>query len=106
MESGTVDEIFENPKHPYTLGLLKSVPNLYSPNKERLIPIDGTPPDLFAPPTGCPFAARCPFAMEVCVMHMPDTETFSDHHYAKCWLNDNRAIKVEEMITAGSEQLV
>jgi len=106
VESGTVKEIFESPKHPYTWGLLKSVPNLDSPEKERLIPIEGSPPDLFAPPKGCPFASRCPFAMEVCVLHMPDTETFSNHHYAKCWLHDHRAVKVEEFITAGSEQLV
>ncbi|EPD50871.1 oligopeptide/dipeptide ABC transporter, ATP-binding protein domain [Paenisporosarcina sp. HGH0030] len=106
VESGTVEEIFESPKHPYTWGLLKSVPNLDSPERERLIPIEGSPPDLFATPKGCPFSSRCPFAMEMCVLHMPKTETFSNHHYAKCWLNDHRAVKVKELNTARSEQLV
>ncbi|MCP3740497.1 ABC transporter ATP-binding protein [Rossellomorea sp. BNER] len=106
VESGTVVEIFENPKHPYTWGLLKSVPKLDSLEKERLIPIDGTPPDLFAPPEGCPFASRCPYAMEVCVSHMPDTQMFSNQHYARCWLNDQRAATVKELIAVGRERHV
>ena len=60
MEEGTTEDIFYNPKHPYTMGLLKSVPRLDLGEKQRLIPIAGTPPDLLKPPKGCPFAARCP----------------------------------------------
>jgi len=91
VETGTVTEIFSQPKHPYTWGLLQSVPKLDASSKERLVPIEGTPPDLFAPPKGCPFAARCPYAMEVCVGHMPKEEFFSESHQARCWLNDPRA---------------
>jgi oligopeptide/dipeptide ABC transporter ATP-binding protein len=103
VESGRVEEIFEKPKHPYTWGLLNSVPKLESSEKERLIPIEGSPPDLFAPPKGCPFAERCPFTMEVCLEHMPGKEVLSENHQARCWLNDSRAPKNEELIAAGRE---
>jgi oligopeptide/dipeptide ABC transporter ATP-binding protein len=103
VESGKVEEIFESPKHPYTWGLLNSIPKLESSERERLIPIEGSPPDLFDPPKGCPFAARCPFTMEVCLEHMPGIEEFSEHHQASCWLNDSRAPKYEELIAAGRE---
>ncbi|MCR2821148.1 ABC transporter ATP-binding protein [Lederbergia panacisoli] len=105
IETGTVTEIFEQPKHPYTWGLLRSVPKPDAIGKERLIPIEGTPPDLFSPPKGCPFAARCPHAMEVCVEHMPEAETFSDSHQARCWLNDPRA-QTHLQVAAGGVSLV
>jgi oligopeptide/dipeptide ABC transporter ATP-binding protein len=101
VESGRVEEIFESPKHPYTWGLLNSIPKIESSERERLIPIEGSPPDLFNPPKGCPFAARCPFTMEVCLEHMPGIEEISEHHQARCWLNDPRAPKYEELIAAG-----
>jgi oligopeptide transport system ATP-binding protein len=94
VETGTVDEIFYNPKHPYTWGLLSSMPKLNSSSKE-LLAIPGSPPDLMNPPNGCPFAARCPYAMEVCVDHMPDATKVSSSHKAACWLLDERAPKVE-----------
>jgi oligopeptide/dipeptide ABC transporter ATP-binding protein len=103
VESGRVEEIFESPKHPYTWGLLNSIPKIESSERERLIPIEGSPPDLFNPPKGCPFAARCPFTMEVCLEHMPGIEEISEHHQARCWLNDPRAPKYEELIAAGRE---
>ena len=59
MEYGTVDEIFYHPRHPYTMGLLGSIPHVDGGEKRRLIPIDGTPPDLINPPKGCPFSTRC-----------------------------------------------
>src|SRR5699024_8262019 len=65
IEIGEKREIFYNPQHPYTQGLLDSVPRL-DVHKDQLSSIDGTPPDLFSPPVGCPFAMRCPFTMEVC----------------------------------------
>ena len=71
VEEGPVHAIYRNPRHPYTQGLLSSVPNPEAESKERLVPIDGQPPDLFSPPPGCPFAARCPHVMKVCVEHMP-----------------------------------
>lgn len=106
VEQGPVEEIFDNPQHPYTKGLLQSVPRLDQPSEERLIPIQGAPPDLFAPPAGCPFAARCDHAMEVCAQYMPKSTAFSAQHQAKCWLHDRRAHRVEELVSAGREQHV
>ncbi len=90
IEVGTKREIFYEPEHPYTQGLLKSVPRL-DLKGEKLTPIDGTPPDLFSPPTGCPFTARCPFAMEVCDKVYPFHSELSDTHHVECWLQDERA---------------
>ncbi|MFB4169802.1 ABC transporter ATP-binding protein [Virgibacillus sp. JSM 102003] len=90
IEVGSRREIFYNPEHPYTKGLLKSVPRL-DLQGEKLIPIDGTPPDLFSPPNGCPFTARCPFAMEVCDKVYPAQTELSDSHKVDCWLQDERA---------------
>jgi len=103
VESGTVDEIFENPKHPYTWGLLNSIPKHNTGEKERLIPIEGSPPDLFAPPAGCPFAPRCEYAMEICVQNMPDAKQTSESHQARCWLNDPRAPEVNNLVAAGRD---
>ncbi|WP_152656848.1 ABC transporter ATP-binding protein [Oceanobacillus sp. CFH 90083] len=89
IESGSKREIFYESKHPYTQGLLDSVPRL--DEKGELKPIVGTPPDLFSPPKGCPFTARCPFAMEVCDKVYPAPEKISDTHYVDCWLQDERA---------------
>lgn len=90
VEIGDKREIFYTPQHPYTQGLLNSVPRL-DLMEEELQPIDGTPPDLFAPPTGCPFTARCKFAMEVCDHVYPYTSKLSDAHAVDCWLQDERA---------------
>ena len=106
VESGTVHEIFESPKHPYTLGLLHSVPKLELSKKERLVPIEGAPPDLFSPPKGCPFAARCPYTMEVCIEQIPEIETFTENHHARCWLNHPKMPKQKELIAVGSENIV
>ncbi|MFC7322914.1 ABC transporter ATP-binding protein [Halobacillus campisalis] len=92
IETGTRQEIFYHPNHPYTQGLLNSVPRL-DQKGERLIPIDGTPPDLFAPPEGCPFTARCPKAMEVCSRIYPFQTELSQTHAVECWLQDERAKK-------------
>ena len=92
MEEGDVKDIFYNPKHPYTVGLLKSVPNLEV--KERLVPIDGTPPDLLHPPKGCPFAARCEHTMNICLEEQPNYYSAREGHRAMCWLMDEEAPKV------------
>jgi len=94
VETGTVDEIFYNPKHPYTWGLLSSMPNL-DQSEGELQAIPGTPPNLLDPPKGCPFAARCPYAMKVCENHMPDYAELSETQKTACWLLDERAPKVE-----------
>ncbi|WP_298474050.1 ABC transporter ATP-binding protein [uncultured Psychrobacillus sp.] len=90
VEIGDKREIFYTPQHPYTQGLLNSVPRLDLMDEE-LQPIDGTPPDLFSPPTGCPFTARCKFAMVVCDHVYPFTSKLSDAHKVDCWLQDDRA---------------
>lgn len=90
IETGTRREIFYHPQHPYTQGLLRSVPRL-DKQEEELLPIDGTPPDLFSPPKGCPFTARCHFAMEVCDQVYPPSSRLSDAHQVNCWLQDKRA---------------
>ncbi len=86
VEYGTVDEIFYNPKHEYTKGLLKSIPILTDKEHKRLVPIEGTPVDLLNPPKGCPFAPRCDSCMKVCINHMPEYTKIMDEHYSACWL--------------------
>ncbi|MDF2815230.1 MAG: peptide transporter ATP-binding protein [Paenibacillus sp.] len=86
VETGTKMEIFKNPKHPYTKGLLRSIPRLDQRKEEPLIPILGTPPDLIKPPVGCAFAARCSEAMEVCLSIDPEATRFSDTQTARCWM--------------------
>lgn len=98
-EAGPADEIFERPAHPYTWGLLKSIPRLDSDVKQKLTPILGTPPDLFNPPKGCPFAARCSYAMRICRMYAPGTVTISEEHTANCWLYHEMVDSVLNPIT-------
>lgn len=88
VETGTKYEIFENPQHPYTKGLLRSVPRLDQKKDEPLIPIYGSPPDLIKPPVGCSFCARCDEAMKVCLTHDPDLEHVNEAtgHKSACWL--------------------
>lgn len=86
VETGTVDEIFYEPKHQYTLGLLQSIPKINSTTHERLIPIAGTPVDLLNPPAGCPFAPRCGKCMKICLREMPPYTVLSDTHISACWL--------------------
>lgn len=104
VESGSVDEIFYNPHHPYTWGLLKSVPRLDAENKEELVPIIGTPPDLFSPPVGCAFAARCAYAMEVCYEKQPDETECESGHLVSCWLQHPLAPKVERPVGKGGSK--
>ncbi|WP_054951387.1 ABC transporter ATP-binding protein [Numidum massiliense] len=86
VETGTINDIFYHPKHPYTWGLLTSVPRLDASRDKPLIPILGTPPDLLSPPKGCPFAARCPYAMTICQEEMPAYSYVSTGHTVTCWL--------------------
>ena len=91
-ERGTADEIFYNPKHEYTKGLLKSIPNVNT-SGSRLEPIGGTPVDLLNMPDGCPFAPRCENAMKVCLSHKAKELKINDDHIASCWQNINEAVK-------------
>ncbi|QQE72843.1 ABC transporter ATP-binding protein [Brevibacillus composti] len=86
IETGTVDDIFYNPQHPYTKGLLRSVPRLDLNRDEPLTPIFGTPPDLLRPPAGCGFTARCESAMRVCQEYDPELSEISSTQRAACWL--------------------
>ncbi|WP_168121393.1 ABC transporter ATP-binding protein [Paenibacillus sp. HB172176] len=88
VEQGTKWEIFKNPQHPYTRGLLRSLPRLDQKKDEPLIPIFGTPPDLIKPPKGCSFCARCDEAMKICVDNDPALHAIkgSDSHEAACWM--------------------
>lgn len=98
VEEGSDEDIFYNGKHPYTWGLLNSVPNPKSEIKEKLTPIEGQPPDLLKPPVGCPFAARCKYAMKVCIQKQPPLFEISEGHKAACWLCHENAPKVEAPI--------
>jgi len=91
-EQGTADEIFYNPRHEYTKGLLRSIPTTDS-NGERLQPITGTPIDLLNMPKGCPFAPRCERAMKVCLTQRPDRMFINDDHAATCWMNVKAGIE-------------
>ena len=86
VEQSAVGELYANPKHPYTLGLLKSIPRLDETRKEKLEPIEGLPPDLVNYPTGCPFAPRCPYAIQKCLEERPPlAPTTSTKHLSACW---------------------
>jgi oligopeptide transport system ATP-binding protein len=86
-EKGSSADIFYDSKHPYTKGLLASVPNPKKLTKERLVPIKGAPPDLLHPPAGCAFAPRCGQAMRICFLRRPPLFEVGDGHGASCFLN-------------------
>jgi len=88
IERGSAKEIYGNPRHPYTIGLLNSVPRLDEPRKEQLDPIEGLPPDLIGLPAGCAFRPRCKFAIDRCATDNPTLQTVSDGHTAACWVSD------------------
>ncbi|MBE6017247.1 MAG: ABC transporter ATP-binding protein [Lachnospiraceae bacterium] len=95
VEKGTVREIYYNTAHPYTSGLMHSIARLETNRGEKLHPIEGTPPDLFSPPAGCPFAARCDYCMDVCNEYPPDEYRLSDEHMTRCWLQHENAPDTE-----------
>lgn len=95
VEQGAVDAIFDHPRHPYTRGLLQSIPRLDDAVQRRLTAIPGTPPDLFAPPAGCAFAPRCGHAMRVCHLYPPEAVAVGDQHHAACWLEHPLAPRTE-----------
>ncbi|QYO77834.1 ABC transporter ATP-binding protein [Devosia salina] len=93
METAPVRELFAAPGHPYTVGLLGAVPDLRDDTHRRLTPIPGSPPNMLAPPLGCPFAPRCPHAMTRCLAELPPL--FGEGHQSRCWLQHPDAPKVD-----------
>jgi oligopeptide/dipeptide ABC transporter ATP-binding protein len=96
IERGDAREIYHNPKHPYTLGLLRSVPRLDQPRGERLVPIIGQPPDLTRLGEGCAFRPRCTFATDRCAKEIPPLEDVGDGHLAACWEHKNVGLNVRK----------
>jgi oligopeptide/dipeptide ABC transporter ATP-binding protein len=86
VEKGSNEEIFKEPKHPYTQGLIKSVPRLDKPKKDRLYSIDGQPPNVINLPECCPFHPRCEYAMEKCKNTYPPVNSFGEGREVRCWL--------------------
>lgn len=91
-EQGTADEIFYNPRHEYTKGLMRSIPTAEN-NGQRLEPITGTPIDLLNMPKGCPFAPRCEAAMKICLREKPVRMLINDDHMATCWMNVKKGVE-------------
>ena len=81
------NEIYAQPRHPYTLGLLRSIPRLDLGRQKRLVPIEGLPPDLLEAPTRCPFAPRCEFAIDKCTQENPKLESVGPNHKSACWVD-------------------
>ena len=93
VEIGTDKEIFYDPKHPYTKGLLNCIANPDDDEDKELEPIPGSPPDLLIPPKGCPFVDRCSEAMRVCKEFQPEVTKFTETHQCACWLCHEKAVK-------------
>ena len=96
VEQGPVDDIFYQPGHPYTMGLLRSMPRVDAESYERLIPIEGTPVDMLNPPEGCPFAPRCEHAMKICLQKMPPYVELGNQHRSACWLRVQEQLEREK----------
>jgi oligopeptide transport system ATP-binding protein len=96
VESAPLAKLYGNPRHPYTLGLLQSIPRLDEAKKAELKPVDGMPPDLMDYPRGCPFAARCPYVEERCHAEDPTLEPVADNHTVACWVKPNGAEVLEK----------
>lgn len=96
VESASLDQLYANPRHPYTLGLLQSIPRLDEAQKAALKPVDGMPPDLTDYPPGCPFAARCPYVIDRCHTEDPTLEAVGDNHAVACWVKPNGAEVLEK----------
>ena len=96
VEQGLVDDIFYEPAHPYTKGLLRSMPRVDAESYERLIPIEGTPVDMLNPPEGCPFAPRCEHCMKICLKKMPPYVEVGEKHRSACWLRVQELMNKEE----------
>ncbi|MED5018705.1 ABC transporter ATP-binding protein [Paenibacillus chibensis] len=102
MEEGTVEDIFYRTGHPYTQGLLRSLPKRVGANRERLVPIEGSPPDLINPPAGCPFRDRCPYAFGKCA-ELPPVAELGEGHRSLCWLVQDKDTLAEALAEGGAD---
>ena len=114
VEKGSVDDIFYSPGHPYTVGLRAAMPSNDPAMEHKLRPIEGSPPDLFSPPAGCAFAARCSHSMRVCSELEPEAFQLGSGHFGRCWLhhpalrerrnplNDNRVVNPKGANASGA----
>jgi oligopeptide transport system ATP-binding protein len=91
MEEALIDDLFESPMHPYTQGLLSSIPSIKQDRSQRLTPIPGSPPDMLKPPEGCPFAPRCPYARYICTQSVPPYTVLDGGRRCLCWLQTPEA---------------
>jgi peptide/nickel transport system ATP-binding protein len=100
VEFGNTDDIYYRPLHPYTWGLLRSIPRLDEEEKEPLHPIQGLPPSLINVPPGCSFHPRCPYVMDVCKVEVPPLLPVDGHHASACHLSlaDKERIRAEEVL--------
>ena len=105
VEQGPVDDIFYNPGHPYTKGLLRSMPRVDAESYERLIPIEGSPVDMLNPPEGCPFAPRCEHAMKICLQQMPPYVEMGENHRAACWLRVQDCLEEAKKVDTQTENI-
>lgn len=99
VERGSVDDVFYRPAHPYTLGLKQAMPG--NQRHEVLHPIEGSPPDLFAPPSGCAYTARCPHAMKICEAKHPLCFQLAEGHESLCWLQHEQAPRPPQLSGIG-----
>ena len=104
VERATAREIYANPCHPYTLGLLRSVPRLDEPRRAKLQPIPGQPPDLTRLPGGCSFAPRCPYALERCRSDTPPLDQVALEHLSACWVANDLGRAREPAATASTRR--
>lgn len=103
MEEASIFDIFEKPMHPYTMGLIASIPDLNQDKNTLLKPIPGSPPDMIHPPKGCPFAPRCPYACRICLEELPPYVQLGDGHRSMCWLLDPEAPAQDNPFKQGKE---
>ena len=101
-EQGTADEIFYNPSHEYTKGLMRSIPTAETAGT-KLQPITGTPIDLLNMPKGCPFAPRCDNAMKICINHRAERMVLNENHAATCWMNVKQGVESGEIELEGGD---
>ena len=103
MEEAGIFDLFERPAHPYTMGLLASIPDMEQDKSKRLRPIVGSPPDMIRPPKGCPFAPRCPYARRICAEELPPVYSLGEGRSSRCWLLDPEAPAADNPLKGGAQ---